>query len=213
MLTTETFWNQIGVYNEVTLVMQILMTALAGVLLLAIFTKPSIKANMLMKALLSFAFAWDAIVFFLMYAEPSPFSYLGTALFIIISILFALDIFMKKIEFRLPEIKYMKYLTLLLILLVFLYPFIGYALGHVYPKTCTPIMPCPLTVLAIALVATAIPKVDRKVFVALLPWALLGLPKCLGANDCYEDCILFLAGVYGIVMLAWKWKQIGPNQR
>ena len=148
-----------------------------------------------------------------MYAEPSPFSYLGTILFISISILFALDIFMKKIEFRLPEIKYMKYLTLLLVLLVFLYPFIGYALGHVYPQTCTPIMPCPLTVLAIALVAAAIPKVDRKVFVALLPWALLGLPKCLGANDCYEDCILFLAGVYGIVMLAWKWKQIGPNQK
>ena len=213
MLTTETFWNQIGLYNEATLVMQIIMTAVAVVLLFTIFTKPSKNANMLMKAFLSFAFAWNAIVFFLMYAEPSPFSYLGTALFISISILFVLDIFMKKIEFRLPEIKYMKYLTLLLVLLVFLYPYIGYALGHVYPKTCTPIMPCPLTVLAIALVAAAIPKVDRKVFVALLPWALLGLPKCLGANDCYDDCILFLAGVYGIVMLAWKWKQIGPNQK
>ena len=213
MLTTETFWSQIGVYNDATLGMQIIMTVVAVVLMFFVFTKPSNRANMLMKAFLSFAFAWNAIVFFWMYAEPSPFSYLGAVLFVIISILFVLDIFAKKIEFRLPDMKHMKYLTILLILLVFLYPFIGYALGHVYPETCTPLMPCPLTVFAIALVAAAAPKVDNKVFLALLPWALLGLPKCLGVYDCYEDCILFIAGVYGIIILAKKWKQIGNYKK
>ena len=213
MFTTETFWSQIGAYNDATLGVQVIMTVVAVVLMFFVFTKPSNRANMLMKAFLSFAFAWNAIVFFLMYAEPSPFSYLGTVLFVIISILFAIDIFMKKIEFRLPDMKHMKYLTLFLILLVFLYPFIGYALGHVYPKTCTPLMPCPLTVFAIALVAAAMPKIDKKVFVALLPWALLGLPKCLGVSDCYEDCILFITGVYGIGILAKKWKQIGNYKR
>jgi hypothetical protein len=29
----------------------------------------------------------------------------------------------------------------------------------------------------------------------------MGLPKCFGALDCYEDCILFAAGVYGLVVL------------
>jgi hypothetical protein len=67
-------------------------------------------------------------------------------------------------------------------------------------------MPCPLTVFAIALVAGAAPNVDKKVFVALLPWALMGLPKCLGALDCYEDCILFAAGVYGLIVLIKNWK-------
>ena len=206
MLTTETFWGQIGVYNDATIGVQVIMTAIAIVLMFFVFTKPSNRADILMKAFLSFAFAWNAIVFFLIYAEPSPFSYIGAVLFVIISILFALDIFMKKIEFRFPDMKYMKYLTIILILLVFLYPFIGYALGHVYPETCTPLMPCPLTVFAIALVAAAVPKFDKKVFVALLPWALLGLPKCLGVSDCYEDCILFIAGVYGIIVLVKNWK-------
>ena len=59
---------------------------------------------------------------------------------------------------------------------------------------------------AITLVAAAAPQVDKKVFVALLPWALMALPKCFGALDCYEDCILFAAGVYGLVVLIRNWK-------
>ena len=207
MLTTETFWNQIGLYNDSTLIIQVIMAIVAIILLLYIFIKPSNRANILMKSFLSFAFAWNAIVFFLIYAEPSPFSYLGAVLFVIISILFALDIFTKKIEFRFPQLDYLKYLTIMFIFLVFLYPLIGYALGHIYPETCTPMMPCPLTVFTITLVVAAIPRVDKKVFAALLPWALLGLPKCLGVSDCYEDCILFISGVYGVVMLVKGWKK------
>jgi hypothetical protein len=131
----------------------------------------------------------------------------------IVAILFAADIFTKKIEFRLPDSMWQKYLTIFWMLLVFLYPAIGFALGNYYPKNCTPMMPCPLTVFAIALGTAALPKVDKKVYVLLLPWALMGLPKCLGALECYEDCILFGAGVYGLIILIRSWKVIGINQR
>jgi len=40
----------------------------------------------------------------------------------------------------------------------------------------------------------------------LLPWALMGLPKCFGVLDCYEDCTLFVAGVYGLIVLIRNWK-------
>jgi len=43
------------------------------------------------------------------------------------------------------------------------------------------------------IIATAIPQIDRKLCVFLLPWAIMSLPKCLAALDCYEDCILFAA--------------------
>ena len=66
-----------------------------------------------------------------------------------------------------------------------------------------------MTTFAIALVAAAVPRVDRKAYVLLLVWALMGLPKCLGALDCYEDCILFGAGVYGLVLLVANWGAIG----
>jgi len=79
------------------------------------------------------------------------------------------------------------------------------AVDHRYPKTRMPMAPCPLTAFAIALVTAAIPKVDRKVYMFLLPWAIIILPKCLGAFDCYQDCIIFISGVYGLVFLTRNW--------
>jgi len=212
MPTTEIFWSQMGAYNEATLPLQIVMMTATAVLTYFVFAKASAKANILMKILLSFAFAWNGIVFFLIFAW-SIISAAASVLFIIIAILFGLDIFKKKIEFGFPIAKWQRYLPVFLIILVFLYPVIGMALGHSYPETCMPMAPCPLTVFAIALVAAAIPHVDKKVYVLLLPWAILSLPKCLGALDCYEDCILFAAGVYGLVMLVKNWKIIGVRQR
>jgi hypothetical protein len=212
MPTTEKFWNQIGLYNEATLPVQIVMMTVAVVLTYFVFAKASPKVNTLMKSFLSFAFAWNGIVFFLIFAWSIASAFFSV-LFIIVAILFALDIFKRKIEFRLPVTKWQRYLTVFLILLVFLYPVIGMALGHSYPQTCMPMAPCPLTIFAIALVAAAIPKVDKKVYAFLLPWAILSLPKCLGALDCYEDCILFAAGVYGLVLLVKNWKIIGARKR
>jgi FtsH-binding integral membrane protein len=201
-----------GAYNEATLPVQIVMMIVAVVLTYFIFTKPNARANALMKSFLSFAFAWNGVVFFLVFAW-NIISAIASALFIIVAILFALDIFERRTEFRLPAAKWQRYLTVFLILLVFLYPLIGLALGHPYPQTCMPMAPCPLTVFAIALVAGAIPQVDRKVYAFLLPWAILSLPKCLGALDCYEDCILFAVGVYGLVLLTKNWNVIGARHR
>jgi hypothetical protein len=75
------------------------------------------------------------------------------------------------------------------------------------------VFPCPLTVFAIALVTAAAPNVDKKVFILLLPWALMGLPKCFGALDCYEDCMLFASGIYGLVELIRNWKSQGAEAR
>jgi hypothetical protein len=211
MPTTEAFWNQMAAYNEATLPVQIVMMIVAVVLTYFVSARPSIRVNTLMRSFLLFAFAWNGIVFFLIFAW-SIISAAASALFVIIAILFALDIFKKKIEFRLPAAGWQRYVTILLILLVFLYPVIGMALGHSYPKTCMPMAPCPLTVFAIALVAAAIPQVDRKVYAFLLPWAILSLPKCVGALDCYEDCILFAAGVYGLVLLVKNWRIIGRSR-
>jgi hypothetical protein len=166
----------------------------------------------LMKTFLAFAFVWNGIVFFMIYAEGPISIFIGAPLFIIIAILFVIDIFKKKIKFRVSVVGWQKYITLSWILLVFLYPLIGATLGHIYPKTCLPMAPCPLTVFTIAMVAASIPNIDKKILVLLLPWAILGLPKCLGALECYEDCILFFAGVYGLIILLKNWKKIGKTQ-
>jgi hypothetical protein len=212
-MNAETFWIQVSSYNEATLPIQAILIVAAVILAYLTFTKPSVKTDIWMKAFLALAFAWNGTVFFLIFAKNPISTFFGAPLFIILAILFAVDIFAKKTEFRFPDVKWRKWSTALWILLVFLYPLIGVPLGHTYPRMLTPVMPCPLTVFALAMVAAAAPKVHRKLYILLLPWALAGLPKCLGALDCYEDCILFAAGLYGLILLVKDWKAILTFQR
>jgi hypothetical protein len=94
-----------------------------------------------------------------------------------------------------------------------LYPLSGMIFGRVFPRVCTPMDPCPLTAVSIALLAAAVPKVSRALFILLLPWWLLALPKALGMYQCYEDGILFLSGIYGVIVLAANWRTISATIR
>ena len=219
-MSTETFWTQVGAYNEATWPVQTVMIVAALYLAVRVFFKPGPQTDAWMKAFLALAFAWNGIVFFLVFLRNPISMAIGTPLFVIVSILFVVDSFAKKTHFSVPEGPWMRRFTIVWVLLAFLYPLIGWPLGHGYPRVLLPVFPCPLTVFATALVAAAVPtptptptadsradsRVDRKVFIALLPWGLLGLPKCFGALDCYEDCVLFAGGVYGLVVLVKNWR-------
>jgi hypothetical protein len=205
MMNTELFWSRVGVYNETMWPILIVMSVAAAFLAYRVFFRPGARTDVWMKAFLGFAFAWNGIVFFLIYVRNPISTFTGTPLFLLLSLLFVMDIWTKKTHFQPPEATWKKGLTSLWLVLVFLYPLIGWPLGHVYPRTLLPMFPCPLTVFAIALVAAAAPNVDRKVLILLLPWALMALPKCFGALDCYEDCLLFASGVYGLVELIRNW--------
>jgi hypothetical protein len=205
-MSTETFWSQVGAYNQATWPVQAILVVAAVFVVVRVVLRPGATTDVLAKVFLALAFAWNAGVFFLGFARNPISMFTGVPLFIVVTVLFAVDVFAKRTAFRLPEGRWMRGLTILWILSVFLYPVLGWPLGHTYPRVALPMMPCPLTVFAIALVAAAAPRVDKKVFVFLLPWALLGLPKCFGALDCYEDCVLFASGVYGLIVLVRNWR-------
>jgi hypothetical protein len=207
-MDTAAFWNHIAVYNEATWPVQTVMIVMAAYMTYRVFAKPGAKTDVWMKAFLAFAFAWNGIVFFLVFVRSPISMFTGVPLFIIVSVLFVVDIFAKETHFKLPEGGWMRGFAIVWVLLAALYPLVGWPLGHTWPKVLLPLFPCPLTVFAIALVAAAVPKTDKKVFIALLPWALMGLPKCLGALDCYEDCILFASSVYGLIVLIKNWRSV-----
>ena len=206
-MSTEVFWARVGSYNEALWPMQVTLIIVAVFLTYRLVARPGPRTDAWIKAFLSFAFAWNGTVVFLVHLRNPISMAIGTPLFLLVAILFAVDIRAQKTAFSLPEARWGQVLTFAWLALVASYPLIGWAfLGHVYPRTLLPTMPCPLTVFAITLVAAAAPRADKKVFVALLPWALLGLPKCFGALDCYEDCILFASGVYGLIVLIRTWR-------
>ena len=72
MPSTETFWSQMGAYNEATLPVQIIMIIVAVVLTYIVFARASARANTLMKLFLAFAFTWNGIVFFLISSSYVP---------------------------------------------------------------------------------------------------------------------------------------------
>jgi hypothetical protein len=207
-MDTVAFWDHVAAYNVATWPVQVIMVAAAVYLTYCVFAKPGSRTDVWMKAFLAFCFAWNGIVFFLIFVRNPISMFTGVPLFLVISVLLIVDIFAKKIHFKLPEGGWMRGLTFAWIALTALYPLLGWPLGHTWPRVLLPLFPCPLTVFAIALVAAAVPNADKKVLIALLPWALLGLPKCFGALDCYEDCVLFASGVYGLIVLIKHWRSI-----
>jgi len=206
-MNAELFWTGVGRYNEAMWPVQAMLVVLAAILTYRVFARPGPRTDVWMKAFLSFAFLWNAAVFFLVYVRNPISTFVGVPLFLLVAVFFVIDIWAKKTAFRVPDVRWKRALTIAWLVLVVSYPAIGWAfLGHAYPRILLPMMPCPLTVFAVALVAAAAPRADKKVFVALLPWALMALPKCFGVLDCYEDCILFASGVYGLVVLIAGWR-------
>ena len=67
MMSTETFWTKVGAYNEATWPIQVVMIVAAAVLTYRVFARPGLKTDAWMKAFLAFAFAWNGIVFFLVF--------------------------------------------------------------------------------------------------------------------------------------------------
>ena len=212
-MSPETFWIQVSRYNQDTIWIQLVLLIALLILVYRIYARPGFRTDAWLKILFAVLFTWNGVVFFLLYASNPISTYFGAPLFLILSVLFLIDLFTKTTQYHFPEVRWKRAATVIWILLVLLYPLFSLLLGHTYPALITPLMPCPLTVLAIALVTAASPRADRKILLMLMPWALAGLPKCLGALDCYEDCILFAAGVYGLVLLIWDWKAIGKALR
>jgi hypothetical protein len=112
-MNTETFWTHFGAYNEATLLFQVILTVVAMVLTYLVFAKPGVKTDTWLKAFLAPAFAWNGVFFFLIFAKNPISTFFGAPLFIILAILFIVDVFTKRTEFSLPEARWKKVLTTL----------------------------------------------------------------------------------------------------
>ena len=207
MIPAEEWWRIIETYGARICPAQIVFYIVAILLTGWLLFKPVRVQNWLMKLYLSIAFAWNGIVFFLILAKDitgeSYGNYFFGSLFIIVSLLFAIDLFREKMQFFLPAAGWRKYATLVLLLLVFCYPLFGIALGHAFGSLIMPgTFPCPTTALGLLVLTTALPRVDKIAYILLLFWALafppfIQIPK----YGVYEDGIMFVSGVYSLILL------------
>ena len=215
MLSAEEWWGILEAYGAKVWPAQAVFFVAAVLFVLLVFLKPGRMANTLVRLYMALSFGWVGIIFFLALGKGLKGNYFFGCLFIVVALLFAVDVFRDRMQFRLPAVTPQKYVTLLLTLIVLCYPIFSMALEHRFPRIIVPgTFPCPTTALALVLLTTALPRVDKIIYIILLFRAipfppLIQIPK----YGVYEDTIMLVIGIYSLVMLVknWKGKQ-APNQ-
>jgi len=215
MLSAEQWWGIIGAYGAEVWPAQAIFFIVAAALVLFLIFKPGKVATALMKLYLVLSFGWIGMVFFMILGKDLAGNCLFGALFTLVAILFAVDLSRGRIQFRHPEPPWQKYLTLALVLVVFCYPLFSLLLGHYFPRVLIlGTFPCPTTALALLLLTTALPHVNRIIYIILLFWAIpfppfIQIPK----YGVYEDTIMLIVGIYSLIMLVRHWKNNGVGRR
>ena len=210
MIPRDEFWRVMQAYGASIWPTQIVFY-IAGILLVGwLFLKSGRPQILLAKLYLSIAFAWNGIAFYMILARDmaggSYANYVFGSVFIIVSVLFAADLFRQKMQFSLPTVRWRRYATLMLMLLVLCYPLFGMAFGHGFTSLIMPgTFPCPTTALGLLLLTMALPRADRVIYTLLLICAIPFTPFVqIARYGVYEDTILFAAGVYSLGLLLMR---------
>jgi len=205
MISSQDWWNVIRNYGQSIYPTQIIVMIIGIVAVIYLVFGSKSKSNVLMKAYLGLCNLWIGIGFFIVLGKgfPSPLKQIQGLLFVVIGILFIIDIFTKKSNLAFSKFKSKKYLNLGFLLVVFCYPLVGVLLGRsinelIFPGT----LPCATAALSLVLLTNSIKKVNLLLYILLLIWAipfpvLIQIPKF----HVYEDSIMFLIGVYALLVL------------
>jgi hypothetical protein len=212
MITKNEFWQIMEAYGARIQPAQIVFYIAAILLVGWLFLRPGRIQTLVTKLYLSMAFAWNGIAFYFVLAKDmaggSYGNYIFGSVFIIVAVLFAVDLFRQKMQFSLSTVKWREYATLVLALLVFCYPLFGIVFGHSSASLIMPgAFPCPTTALGLLLLTMALPQVDKTIYILLLVCAIPFTPFVqIARYGVYEDMILFATGVYSLVLLLIYWK-------
>jgi hypothetical protein len=212
MITQNQFWQIMEAYGAQIKPAQIVLYIVAILIIGWLFLKPGKIQSLFAKLYLSVAFAWTGIAFYLVLASDmaggSYGNYVFGSVFIIVAVLFAVDLYRQKMRFSLPRVGRQRYATLVLTLLVFCYPLFGMLLGHSSTSLIMPgTFPCPTTALGLLVLTMALPRVDKTIYILLLVCAIPFTPFVqIARYGVYEDTILFATGIYSLVLLLRYWK-------
>ena len=205
MLESAEWWEVISNYNHAIFPFQFVIFLIGVFITLYLFYGESIKANILVKAYLAFCNVWIGIVFFLVNCTEfsSPQREIQGTLFIVVGVLFAIDIFTKKTRISIPKVGLKRLITIGLLSLIVIYPIVGLLLRGSFDKAIYPgTLPCATTAFALVLLVGSLHKVNKFIFILLLIWAIPFPPLIqIPIYHVYEDSIMFIIGIFALVML------------
>jgi hypothetical protein len=215
MIARDEFWRALASYGAAIMPAQFIFYVAGVLVCLLLALRSGRRPTLIAKAFLAVVFAWNGIVFYLTLgsgmAGDSHGNYIFGLIFISVSVLFAIDLLQGRMQFTIPSSRWQRYATLVLALLVFSYPAFGILRGHSVTGTIIPgTFPCPTTALALILLTTALPQVDKVIYLLLLLCAIPFTPFFqIARYGVYEDTILLTTGIYALVLLIKNWRAEG----
>jgi hypothetical protein len=198
--TAEEFLQVFSRYNIAVFPMQGLLYLLAFLIVYLVIRKSG--KNRLIPWILSFFWLWmGAVYHILFFSELNKVAYIFGGLFILQGVLFYISgIIRKELYFEIKWDIYGITGAIFIFTALFIYPALGFFLGHVYPAAPTFGLPCPTTIFTFGILLWS--KREISFSVAIIPffWSLLGFSAAwnLGIQ---EDTLLLLTGIITMVLL------------
>lgn len=190
-MDAQAFWNVIGDYNAHTVAVQAVVLLFVALSAALSYLQ---KVNWLAKFALGLLNLFICIAFFAVYGTEPVQKFFALPLYLLSGSLLIYESWRNRSDIlRKPD----KIQTLLLVLYL-LYPLFSLLLGRSFPMTVTYIMPCPAVSLSIA-VYSGYRKKNLLLLILLTMWGLTGVKSVI--FNAYEDLVLLLAGIYGIVLI------------
>lgn len=206
--TLEEFLRVFEEYNLSVWPTQLLFYALAIVSIISIF-KWKTQSDRIVYSILAFFWFWMGIVYHLIYfSRINKAAYVFGAVFIAQGIVFLYFGFIKKrTQFKFnPDFSGIIGIVMILYALI-IYPVLGYALGHVFPRTPTFGAPCPTTIFTFGILLFSINRISWYMLIIPFLWSLIGFSAAISLSV-KEDFGLVIAGVTTtIILLFLKPKQ------
>lgn len=190
-MDAQVFWNIIGNYNKQTWTIQIILIIFLAFSIALSYMQ---KVKWTAKFSLGIANLFIGIAFFARYGTEPVQRFFAMPLYLFCGILFLFE----TRKYKDDTLEKPNIIQAIFLLLYSFYPVISMLLGNSFPQMVTYIMPCPVMSLSITVYAGY--KRKNKVLLALLTiWGLTGIKSII--FNAYEDIILLIAGLYGIVLL------------
>lgn len=144
------------------------------------------------------------------FSTVNPAAWLFGALFLVQSALFAEAALRRRISFGHPSPARTVLGLALVAYAAIVYPIIGAALGHAYPRSATfGVTPCPTTIFTFGVLLFSTGGFPRWLLLVPFAWSLLGVSAALQLGI-REDFGLLVAAVLGVVMLGGRRRDAVP---
>jgi hypothetical protein len=202
--TADQFLDIFAKYNVAVWPVQLLLYLLGVSCIVLVLTRGT-RSSSIISLILSLFWLWMGVAYqFLFFRKINQAAWLFGATFILQALIFIYaSVIARKLTFHFSRDVFGIGGTVLLAYAFFIYPAVGYLVGHKYPAAPTFGVPCPTTIFTFGILLWAKPKVPVYVLIVPLVWSLIGFFAALSLTIT-EDFGLLPAGLVATMLIVFR---------